>query len=33
MVLNGLGFINQQLYLVPHFFQNKRVLPVSLRDI
>src|SRR5262249_21109132 len=23
MVLNGWGFINQQLYLVPHFFQNK----------
>ena len=23
MVLNGLGFINQQLYLVPHFFQHK----------
>src|SRR5437773_12361985 len=23
MVLNGLGFINQQLYIVPHFFQNK----------
>jgi transposase len=23
MVLNGLGFANQQLYLVPHFFQNK----------
>jgi transposase len=23
MVLNGLGFINQQLSLVPHFFQNK----------
>src|SRR5882672_966559 len=23
MVLNGLGFINQQLYLVPHFFHNK----------
>src|SRR5262249_51555254 len=23
MVLNGLGFINQPLYLVPHFFQNK----------
>jgi transposase len=22
MVINGLGFINQQLYLVPHFFQN-----------
>jgi transposase len=23
MVLNGLGFLNQQRYLVPHFFQNK----------
>src|SRR5437879_3891947 len=23
MALNGLGFVNQQLYLVPHFFQNK----------
>jgi transposase len=23
MVLNGLGFVNQQLYLVPKFFQNK----------
>jgi transposase len=23
MVLNGLGFIHQQLYLIPHFFQNK----------
>src|SRR4029434_3433017 len=23
MVLNGLSFLNQQLYLVPHFFQNK----------
>jgi transposase len=23
MVLNGLGFLNQQLYLVPHFFQHK----------
>ena len=23
MVLNGLGFLTQQLYLVPHFFQNK----------
>ena len=23
MVLNGLGFVNQQLYLVPHFFQKK----------
>jgi transposase len=22
MVLNGLGFVNQQLYLVPHFFHN-----------
>jgi transposase len=25
MVLNGLGVINQQLYLVPHFFQNKPI--------
>jgi transposase len=25
MVLNGLGFINQQRYLVPHFFQNKPI--------
>jgi transposase len=25
MVLNGLGFINQQLSLVPHFFQNKPI--------
>ena len=23
MVLNGLGFVNQQLYLVPMFFHNK----------
>lgn len=23
MVLNGLGFVNQRLYLVPHFFANK----------
>ena len=23
MVLNGLGFVNQQLYLVPYFFHNK----------
>ena len=23
MVLHGLGFVNQQLYLVPLFFQNK----------
>ena len=28
MVLNGLGFVNQQLYLVPHFFQNT---PLSRR--
>src|SRR5215813_13989036 len=40
MVLNGLGFINQALYLVPHFFQNKptfrliapRVAPEQLND-
>jgi transposase len=25
MVLNGLGFMNQQLYLVPHFFHNKPI--------
>ena len=25
MVLNGLGFVNQQLSLVPHFFQNKPI--------
>jgi transposase len=25
MILNGLGFVNQQLYLVPHFFQNKPI--------
>jgi transposase len=25
MVLNGLGFVNQQLYLVPHFFQQKPI--------
>ncbi len=25
MVLNGLGFVNQQLYLVPHFFKNKPI--------
>ena len=25
MVLNGLGFLNQQLYLVPHFFHNKPI--------
>src|SRR5215207_3117800 len=27
MVLNGLGFVNQSLYLSPHFFEDK---PVSL---
>ena len=40
MVLNGLGFINQALYLVPRFFQNKptsrlispRVTPKQLND-
>jgi transposase len=40
MVLNGLGFINQALYLVPRFFQNKptyrlispRVAPDQLND-
>jgi transposase len=40
MVLNGLGFINQALYLVPRFFQNKptsrliapRVAPHQLND-
>jgi transposase len=40
MVLNGLGVINQALYLVPRFFQNKpsyrlispRVAPEQLND-
>src|SRR5712692_3050182 len=40
MVLNGLGFINQALYLVPRFFQQKptarliapRVTPAQLND-
>ena len=40
MVLNGLGFINQALYLVPRFFQNKptsrlispRVVPTQRND-
>jgi transposase len=40
MVLNGLGFINQALYLVPRFFQNTptsrlispRVAPEQLND-
>ena len=26
MALNGLGFINQQLYLVPHFFPQQAAL-------
>lgn len=25
MILNGLGFVNQRLYLVPEFFRNKPV--------
>jgi transposase len=40
MVLNGLGFVNHALYLVPRFFQNKptsrliapRVTPAQLND-
>jgi transposase len=40
MVLNGLGFINQALYLVPRFFQNKptsrliapHITPAQLND-
>jgi transposase len=40
MVLNGLGFVNQALYLVPRFFHNKptsrlvspRVKPAQLND-
>ena len=40
MVLNGLGFINRALYLVPRFFQNKptyrlispRIAPEQLND-
>jgi transposase len=40
MVLNGLGFINQALYLVPRFFHNKpsyrlvspRITPEQLND-
>ena len=40
MVLNGLGFINHALYLVPRFFHNKptdrlialRVAPAQLND-
>jgi transposase len=29
MVLNGLGFLNQQLYLVPHFFPHKPISRLS----
>ncbi len=40
MVLNGLGFVNQRLYLVPSFFESKPVdrligwgiLPEHLND-
>ena len=40
MVLNGLGFLNQTLYLVPRFFQNKptsrlispRIAPAQRND-
>src|SRR5262249_34656820 len=28
MVLNGLGFLNPQLYLVPHFFHHKPIAPL-----
>ena len=34
MVLNGLGFVNQRLYLVPHFFQDnptERLIGVGIR--
>jgi len=31
MALNGLGFVNQQLDLVPHFFSTSRSLASSLR--
>src|SRR5712691_4896854 len=30
MVLNGAGFVNQQLYLVPHFFHNTPTYSVPL---
>jgi transposase len=33
MVLNGLGFVNQQLYLVPHFFQNKPTSRCSVENL
>ena len=33
MVLNGLGFINEQLYLVPHFFHNKPISRLIARGI
>jgi transposase len=31
MLLNGLGFTNRQLYLVPQFFENKP-LELLIRD-
>jgi transposase len=33
MVLNGLGFVNQALYLVPQFFHNKPTHPLFSRPI
>jgi transposase len=33
MVLNGLGFVNQRLYLVPEFFRNKPVEQLLGEDI
>ena len=35
LILNGLGFVNKQLYLVSHFFKNKpvdKLLDVSYLD-
>jgi Domain of unknown function (DUF4277) len=31
MILNGLGFSNRQLYLVPQYFENKPVIGLSTR--
>jgi transposase len=31
MILNGLGFANRQLYLIPQFFANKPVEHLTLR--
>lgn len=33
MILNGLGFSNRQLYLVPQFFENKPVAHLLGADI